>query len=441
MADRAPLPQTPSTFTNASDTVSTVILGAGIIGCSTAYYLAHSGNTKPDTIHLIESSPELFASASGKSGGFLAADWFGPASADLGELSFRLHKELAEEHDGRHNWGYSRSTGISLVEGLPSRKQKGSKNGGWMSEGGSRAEAAGMHEFQGPKVGPAWLKRRNGDKVDIISEAESTAQVDPLRLSQWLLKTSQEKGVHLHQPARAVRLCGDSETGNLGNILIRHDNSEEYTIPCTRLVVAAGAWSAQVYFQLFPSSSLKLGISQLAGHSVVVRSPRWKQEMEDKDGCHAIFTSMHSGFSPEVFSRIGEEIYIAGLNDPALPLPETPGDAHIDQQSIVQLTAIAHKLLGPDAADEMPSDIEVVREGLCFRPVTRRGVPILAQVPDESLGDGLRTKERPYGGVFVAAGHGPWGISLSLGSGKVMQEMAEGVNMSADVSGLGPEEV
>jgi myosin-crossreactive antigen len=53
---------------------STVIIGAGIIGCATAYYLANSGNTCPDTIHLVEVSPELFASASGHAGGFLAED-------------------------------------------------------------------------------------------------------------------------------------------------------------------------------------------------------------------------------------------------------------------------------------------------------------------------------------------------------------------------------
>ena len=63
-----------STFTNPLETQSTVIIGAGIVGCSAAYYLATSGNTKADTIHLIEASPELFASASGKAAGFLASD-------------------------------------------------------------------------------------------------------------------------------------------------------------------------------------------------------------------------------------------------------------------------------------------------------------------------------------------------------------------------------
>lgn len=63
-----------STFTNPLETQSTVIIGAGIIGCATAYYLANSGYTKPQTIHLVESSPELFASASGKAAGFCAPD-------------------------------------------------------------------------------------------------------------------------------------------------------------------------------------------------------------------------------------------------------------------------------------------------------------------------------------------------------------------------------
>lgn len=52
----------------------TIIIGAGIIGCATAYYLAESNAIDPSHIHLVENSPELFASASGKAAGFLASD-------------------------------------------------------------------------------------------------------------------------------------------------------------------------------------------------------------------------------------------------------------------------------------------------------------------------------------------------------------------------------
>ena len=91
---------------------TTVILGAGIIGLSSAHSLAHIA--PPDhRIHLVEAAPQLFSSASGKAAGFLAKDWFSPAAAPLGALSFELHRALAEQHNGRTRWGYSESVSYS----------------------------------------------------------------------------------------------------------------------------------------------------------------------------------------------------------------------------------------------------------------------------------------------------------------------------------------
>jgi glycine/D-amino acid oxidase-like deaminating enzyme len=54
---------------------TTIIIGSGIIGLSTAYYLSTSSpKTKPQNIHLVESSPELFKCSSGFAGGFIAED-------------------------------------------------------------------------------------------------------------------------------------------------------------------------------------------------------------------------------------------------------------------------------------------------------------------------------------------------------------------------------
>ncbi|TFY52584.1 hypothetical protein EVJ58_g9934 [Rhodofomes roseus] len=94
----------------------TVVLGGGIIGLSTAYYLAQLSRESgtEHAIHIVEPCPQLFSSASGKAGGFLAKDWFNPTMAPLGDLSFRLHRELAEKHNGRARWGYSPSISYSL---------------------------------------------------------------------------------------------------------------------------------------------------------------------------------------------------------------------------------------------------------------------------------------------------------------------------------------
>ena len=219
----------------------------------------------------------------------------------------------------------------------------------------------------------------------------------------------------------------------MSGVRIHHSSGTEHKIPCTRLLIAAGAWTPSVFKTLFPTSSLRIGVSPLAGHSLVVKNPRWTREHETK-GCDGVFTTMRSGFSPEIFSRLGGEIYIAGLNDASIPLPDLATEAKIDSSSIEELTKVSQRLLGNDGTDV--SDLQIVREGLCFRPVTRRGVPILCQIADKDLGQ-IVTKPGASGGVFVAAGHGPWGISQSLGTGKVMAEMLERRNTSADVSALG----
>jgi glycine/D-amino acid oxidase-like deaminating enzyme len=211
------------------------------------------------------------------------------------------------------------------------------------------------------------------------------------------------------------------------------DSSTETDIPCTRLIITAGAWSGRVFKELFPKSQLKLPVSTLAGHSIVVSSPRWTAELEEK-GCHAVFTSTRKSFSPEIFSRLGGHIYIAGLNSSTIPLPNLPGEQHLDSAAIESLKETATALLGSDAD---PDDLKIVREGLCFRPVTPTGSPVIARIDDEDLGVGVSTRPGADGGVFVAAGHGPWGISLSLGTGKVLAELVQGRPLSADIRGLG----
>jgi len=401
-----------------------VIVGAGIIGAATAFYLTQpSSTTTASSIHLVESSPELFASASGYAAGFLARDWFSSSLASLGALSFDLHKELAEQNNGAEKWGYCRSTGTSLAE------VDGKRGDEWLRDGTSRAEAAATHDFK-DGYGPAWLMRSRGGKVEVISEDDSTAQVDPLRLSRFLLSTCLERGVQLHQPYQPLSVSSDSD-GRISSVTIvsATDPEQQTCIPCSRLIITAGAWTPRVFKTLFPKLRKNIPITSLAGYSLLLRSPRWNigDEIKDDGGCHAVFTTDETGYSPEVFSRVGGEIYIAGLNSATMPLPERATDRKIDEKSIKVLKTTAKRLLGKDDGDD---DLEILREGLCFRPVGERGVPIIGRVDEGLLGVKIE------GGVWIAAGHGPWGISLSLGTGKVVSEMVEGRQTSANVRKL-----
>lgn len=226
----------------------TVVLGAGIIGVSTAYYLTK--HQPGNTIHLVEPSPELFASASGYAGGFLARDWFGTGVASLAALSFEEHKRLAELHDGASKWGYSRSTSLSYTAASQIRGKKSQRGEDWLRYGTSRADAASglaSDGLDGRNGLPPWLRREDGDTVRPIGDDRTTAQVDPLQLCHFLLKQCLENGVQLSQPARAVAIMKDVRD-ELSSIRIADtQTSTETDLPCTRLIITAGAWSPQVF--------------------------------------------------------------------------------------------------------------------------------------------------------------------------------------------------
>ncbi|KAF2727959.1 FAD dependent oxidoreductase-like protein superfamily [Polyplosphaeria fusca] len=404
----------------------TVILGSGIVGLSTAYYLSRSGSTKPQDIYLVDPIPKLFQCSSGLAGGFLAADWFAPSVASLGTLSFKLHKELADQNDGAKRWGYSQSTGISLSQ--DAEDAVGGSGEDWLRDGTSRAQAAGQKPALGAN-GPAWLKRAEGATMEVISRDGSTGQIDPWRFCQFLLDECLKKGVQLHQPAKAISVSRD-ESGQLNGVRISKDG-QEAELPCTRLVIAAGAWSPRVFTTLFPKTAARIPIAHLAGHSLLVKNPFYSGEAEDTS-CHAVFATDTLGFSPEIFSRAGGEVFLAGLNSTMIPLPELATEAKIVPESMTQLKDCAAAMIG----NVQGKDLEVMREALCFRPVTSSGRPIVARIPDAKLGTGLKTKSGAQGGVYMAAGHGAWGIAQAPGTGLCLAELMEGRDTSANIKAL-----
>lgn len=247
--------------------------------------------------------------------------------------------------------------------------------------------------------------------------------------------------MHLHQASTpvSIHLSADGRPESLELASSTSPSSPTIHIPCTSLIIAAGAWTPQIYKTIFPNDATRIPITQLAGYSILLRTPRWKADDElsiptntattpsssarGGRGCHAVFTTAtgpdgRGDWSPEIFSRAGGEIYIAGLNDSSIPLPRLATERVLKPEKVAIVLDEAKRLVGVDEGTEL----EVLREGLCFRPVTRKGTPIVAQARE---------------GVWIAAGHGPWGISLSLGTGKVMSEMVTDQKLSADVRGLG----
>ena len=235
-----------------------------------------------------------------------------------------------------------------------------------------------------------------------------------------------ERGVRLHHPACATAASKDLRD-DLASVRIESlDDGLETDLPCTRLAIAAGVWTPDVFRQLFPATTVDIPVTSLAGRPLVLRSPRCTAAHE-RDGCPAVSATDSAGFSPELFSRLGGDIHIAGLNSTDTPVPEVAMDATVDAAAVEALRTVSSRLLrAPDAE----VDLEVLREGSCHRPVTLSGMSLLTKIPDASLGRSLSTRDLD-GGVLVGAGHGPWGISPALGSGKVLARLIEGAPTSS----------
>ncbi|KAJ9651614.1 hypothetical protein H2198_009117 [Neophaeococcomyces mojaviensis] len=449
--------------------MATVIVGGGIIGLSTAYCLSllQPELASNHQIHIVDSASELLLSASGHSGGFLAKDWFSPAVSSLGALSFHLHKELAQAHDGPRNWGYAPSTAYSLAieeRGVGSKKNKGKD---WLLEGTSRAgvasavtggqeqmpssEGAKRNEMLNDDGTPAWITKQENGSLEVIGSGDSCAQVEPRQLCLWLRKQCEDRGVKLHTKCMPTGIV-KGEHGEVVGVKVSKD-CEVYEKNCKNIVITAGAWTPNVFQKIFHSSNLRIPISSLAGYSIVVRSPRYTRPILDptRHGensavgvSQGVFCAPSSSwaFAPEAFSRVPPdgtpELWVGGLNDSHMKLPKLVDEVENlqDSEKMEELRNAAVLLTGlSQEGDNLKiDDLKVVRQGLCFRPVSDNGRPIISKVPETALGHDI--KMSPGAGVFVASGHGPWGISLSLGTGQVMAEMLLGRKLSADISSL-----
>jgi hypothetical protein len=143
------------------------------------------------------------------------------------------------------------------------------------------------------------------------------------------------------------------------------------TVPCTRLVITSGAWSPRVFSTLFPTTTIRIPISSLGGHSLLVRNPHFNPEEPDKERCHAVFATDTLGFSPEWFARTGGELYLAGLNSTTIPLPEAGTEVKASDKAIEQMTTCAKAMMMGVPGREF----EVLREGLVCCHYGLSGVP------------------------------------------------------------------
>jgi glycine/D-amino acid oxidase-like deaminating enzyme len=416
-----------------------VIIGGGIIGSTTAYYLTRHPKYDPTQhkITLLEAT-SIASGASGKAGGLLAL-WAYPSS--IVPLSFRLHEELAKEHDGEKRWGYRR-LGCGQLS-LKGRKISSTKSN---SIGGEQKPMHSLYasnlETTTPSDTNVSLQKRSKESITAMSKAglppdldwfadesvqsydsmgtpSDTAQVHPYQFTTSMAALAEERGVDIILgSAKEIIRCPAGVTS------VRYetkDTTESKILGATDVVVTAGPWTST----LWPSAP----ISALRAHSVTIQPAR-------PVSAYAVFTSislpkdfkdgvktraMH--VTPEIYARPNNEVYACGEGDTLVPLPETSKDVVVDERRCRDIVEYVGSV-----SDEL-RDGEVLVRQACY-------------LPQVEVGGGPLVGPTNVNGVWMAAGHTCWGIQNGPGTGKVMSEFVfEGVARSARVGGLDPRRV
>lgn len=371
-----------------------VIIGGGIIGCTSAYYITHHTlySHENTSVTVLEASI-VAGGASGKAGG-LVAKWAYPK--DLVTITFSEHERLAKEHNGGERWGW-RYTNVGEWSGRGEEFSRASE----MTSDVSLQKKDGLHgditntkkrTERGIPEDLDWVKEELTDAYEPMAGQGETAQVHPYQFTTSMIELAQEKGAKL-VIGKATRIDyanvkkGASKYKRVVSAVAYVDASsgEEKSIPADTIIVSAGPWTST----LLPN----VPISGTRAHSITIRPTR-------PVSAYALFTSIsmpRSGLrrasqaSPEIYARPNNEVYACSPGD-GKPLPDSTKDVEVDEKVcdalFEQVSAISEELRGG----------QVTVKQACYLPNVNsgpQGCPIVGEMED--------TK-----GLIIAAGHTCW---------------------------------
>ncbi|PPQ92187.1 hypothetical protein CVT25_008961 [Psilocybe cyanescens] len=409
-----------------------VIIGGGIIGCTTAYYLAShplgsasaSASGTTTKITLIEASAHGPAQgASGKAGG-LVARWAYPK--EIVDVSFEEHVKLAGEHNGADRWGWRyvgcgswEGRGEAIVDLSEKDAETGRANKSLEKELGL---PGGQKPVRGGGGGKArrsnplpddldWVHEELTDSYSPMAKDGDTAQVHPYLFTTSMFELAKSSGVNYIQGKVTSIL---QENGSVVGVEYTNPTTHKVErIPATHVLLAAGAWS--------PSIISALPISATRAHSITIR-PKAGVSIAP----YVLFTeitesSTKSHSSPEIYARPDNEVYACGPGDDC-PLPEVVDDVVVDQPSCdliyTHVSSVSQQL----------REGSVERRQACYLPtVSSGGGPIIGEA--KTIAKGL----------FIGTGHTCWGISNAPGTAKALTELImEGKIKCANLRKLDP---
>lgn len=439
-----------------------IIVGAGIIGVCTAYYLVKHPKFDAEKYHIsIVESKRIAGGASGKAGGLLAL-WAFPQQ--LVPLSFQLHQELADLYDGESEWDYRRLTTVSLEGDLSQLEPESSEdddddddndNDNDVLESDPEAseiahstslDLAVLRLLRSlislgtpPKKTSLvqnvrdninrklpedlnWITEDNITLCLSVGGKDTTAQVQPYRFTNFILKKAVEEanGAIELILGKVTKITYLMETGVATGITYeptsvkttQTEHSKMVTLKGDQIMLSVGPWTSKI----LPDCP----ISGLRAHSITI-APYRDQTVSP----YAIFTEFKTGplnyTSPEIYAR-KDEVFVCGEGDSAVDVPETTDDVEVVKSKCDELFKLVGKM------SPMLRRGRILKRQACYLPVL-----------DVPLSSGPLIGETNVENLFLCLGHSCWGINNAPGSGKVMSELLlEGRAKSANILSLDP---
>jgi glycine oxidase len=343
-----------------------LVVGGGIVGCAAAAFLAEAGAS----VELFERD-ELAGAASGRNSGSIQH----PFDAELAELHSETLRHLAE------------------LEGF---ELPGTPAGVLMlaSEAGALEEPAAAIARDQPELEP---RRLNPEEVRELEPTlgeglwacrlETGYPVRPAAATLALAERARRAGATLHE-GRSARLWLVDE--RLRGVLAEGERHAAGTV-----LVCAGPWTPRV---VDPTGSWR-PIGAVWGVVIDVGMDSPPRHIVEQLGVEEVAAGSHAAPPDSVFSLVAAQgavslgsTFLAQEPDPVAWIPELRRRGQRFVPGLAQARVQASRT--------------------CARPASFDGRPLIGPLAPE--------------GLWVAAGHGPWGISTGAATGRLVADAIVG---------------
>jgi glycine/D-amino acid oxidase-like deaminating enzyme len=398
------------------ESVDVVIIGGGVIGITTAWYLRQRGVSV-----LVCDKGRVAGEQSSRNWGWVRVTQRDEAEVPIAMDSVNAWEELSRElGDGI---GFKRGGIMTLAR---SDKELADCET-WMEIAGRHGVDTRM--FSASNVGDEIKASPAGWKGGIITPSD--ARAEPFTAVKTVAQGLESRGGIIRE-ACAVRIV-ETQAGRISAVVTEHG-----TVKTQAVVCAAGAWSSKFL------SNMDVSLPQLVVRGTVARTEQAPVVFEGAAGLHDVFIrrrrdggyTVAAGMfehtigansfrflfkflrslsaSSEMHLRIGQDV-----TQQSLPARRWNGD----QVSPFE----QHRVLNPEPSQKA---IKLMREKLDLRVPALAGIPFAETWAGmiDAMPDVVPVMDRvaEYEGLYLATGFSGHGFGIGPGAGRIMADMITG---------------